>query len=256
MSTLPPAGPAGPTVETRWRVLLPPPPINSVGEQAYRAMLLAWCRANRLDPARIAARGIQLNLTDRTVTYSRPLEQDDDLLPGERPWSSRHTQWREETRPLLAEAVGHLAGGTTCGYLEQQGETLLTCEVEVSPSGEHPGTHRTGDVEWLNRYPGVLTYHDGRPDVSGRTPETAHILTITALEHRDRSTLAGRRARDDLDAQAGRIRILYRHAPEAAAEAAGGGPRACTGSHAHAVWPCDDYLDAARGAVHGLETYR
>lgn len=239
-------------VETRWRVLQPPPPVNSAGEHAYRAMLLAWCRVNRLQPDRIAARGIRCNLTDRTVTYSRPLEQDDALLPGEQPWPSGRTQWREEIAPLLVDPVGHLIGETTCGYLEQRGETLLTCAVGVSPSGEHPGTHRAGDVEWLNNYPGVLAYRDGRPDVSGKTPEIAHVLTVTALEHRDRPTLPGMRTRDDLDAQSGRIRIVYRHAPAGA----GDGPRTCTGPHTHAVWPCDDYLDAARGAVTGLETYR
>lgn len=245
-------GPASHRV-IRSRVLQPPSATTDTG-QAYRALLLAWCKVNRLDPARVANREVNVNLTDRLVSYWRTVKQDDDQLPGEMPWSSHRTQWRKETAPLLVDPAGYLAREATCGYLEKYGATLLTCQVEVSPTGEHPGQHRDDahDIQWLNYHPGVLAYRDGRPDVSGHTPEKAHTLTLVALEQADRLPRAGMRSVDDLEAQAGRVRIVTRHAPAGA----GAGPRTCTGSHAHAVWPCDDFLDAARGAVSGLETYR
>lgn len=253
MSPIDPPHPNGPALDIRVRVLQPPT-FGIPGGQAYRALLLAWCQVNKLETDRIAAREIRANLTARTITYWRPLEQDDALLPGEQPWSGRHTQWRQETRPLLVDPAGYLAGEVTCGYLERYGEALMTCGVGVSPSAEHPGTHRDehSDVEWLNPHPGVLTYRDGRPDVSGGTPDRAHVLTLTALEHLDRRPQAGRRSVDDLEVQAGRIRIAYRHAPAAA----GDGTWRCSGPHAHAAWPCDDYLDATAGSVSGLDTYR
>lgn len=229
-------------------------------DDGYRDVLLSWCAVNQLPADRCTdRRQIEVDMTGRTITYFRALDDDDARTARTEPGGRNGVDLEPTTIPLLHDPLGRLiADDPTCGHYLAHDQGARACVREVDPiGGLHRGVHQAdGGAMWGNNYPGVFDWAGGSPDVAGRSPGDQHVLVLTALE---RVPVVARYLGEPAPADTlwkARGLILERHAPTSVA-----GPAHCRNYYTEvnpgivghfSPWPCPDYRDAAQGLVTGL----